>query len=186
MLVAVRRNLLPIFSTLLGLGLIGLLIYGVSHQAANRTLDELVAKDERPLAPDATHAMPILGSTTTSSLAAYKGKVVLLNLWASWCSTCQEEAPLLARTQSTMLKHNSTILGVTDEDAAPDSQSFVAKYHLTYPNLRDTDEAFVHAYGTVQLPESFIVNRQGRIVAIERGPIGSAFVNRALTLAETT
>jgi cytochrome c biogenesis protein CcmG/thiol:disulfide interchange protein DsbE len=183
----VRRNALPILVTLVGACLIGLLIYGVTAQGTNRTLDEQVAKGELPVAPNATSALPVIGATGSSSLASLRGKVVLLNFWAAWCTACQEEAPMLERAQSALQRHNSTILGVTYEDAAPDSQTFMRQYKVTYPNLRDSTGSFVHgAYGTSQLPESFIVNRQGRIVAIERGPIDQKFVNRALALAASS
>jgi cytochrome c biogenesis protein CcmG/thiol:disulfide interchange protein DsbE len=183
----VRRNALPIVVTLVGACLIGLLIYGVSAQGTNRTLDEQLAKGEQPLAPNANSMLPVLGAPSSRSLASFRGKVVLMNFWAAWCTGCQEEAPLLERAQSQLQRHNATILGVTYEDAAPDSQSFMRQYALTFPSLRDSTGEFVHGgYGTNQLPESFIVNRQGRIVAIERGPIEQRFVNRALALAEST
>ena len=105
------------------------------------------------------------------SLASLRGKVVVLNFWASWCEPCQVEAPLLERVQSSLRQHDGTVLGVTYLDASPDSQSFVRRYHLTYPNLRDNNGTFARSYGTDQLPESFIINRQGRIVAISRGEI---------------
>ena len=57
-------------------------------------------------------------------------------------------------------------------------------YHLTYPNLRDNDGAFAHSYGTDQLPESFVIDRQGHIVAISRGEIDQAFLDRAIALAQ--
>ncbi len=60
------------------------------------------------------------------------------------------------------------------------------RYHLTYPNLRDDDGAFAHSYGTDQLPESFIIDRQGRIVAISRGEIDQAFLDRAIALAQSS
>jgi peroxiredoxin len=75
------------------------------------------------------------------------------------------------------------VLGVTYLDASPDSESFVHHYHLTYPILRDNDGAFAHSYGTDQLPESFLIDRHGQIVAISRGEIGPEFVNRAVALA---
>jgi hypothetical protein len=60
----------------------------------------------------------------------------------------------------------------------------VRRFHVTYPNLRDTTGSFAHAYGTDRLPESFIVDRQGRIVSVSRGEIGQSFINRALALAQ--
>jgi len=77
-----------------------------------------------------------------------------------------------------------TVLGVTYQDASPDSEGFVRRYHLTYPVLRDTTGELAHSFGTRQVPESFIINRQGRIVAISRGEIEQGFVNQALELAE--
>ncbi len=78
------------------------------------------------------------------------------------------------------------MLGVTYQDASPDSESFVHRYHLTYPIVRDTSGDFARSYGTRQVPESFIINRQGRIVAIARGEIEQAFVNQAIALAESS
>jgi cytochrome c biogenesis protein CcmG/thiol:disulfide interchange protein DsbE len=181
---AVRGRLLPIFVSILGACLIGLLIYGISHQAASRTLDEAVHDGKHPLAPDAGHSLLGLAGTHTASLASYAGKVVVLNFWASWCEPCQEEAPLLERAQGQLERHDATVLGVTYLDASPDSEGFVRKYRLTYPNLRDTDGDFAHSYGTDQLPESFVIDRQGQIVAISRGEIGQAFLDRAIALAE--
>jgi len=60
------------------------------------------------------------------------------------------------------------------------------KYHLTYTNLRDNSGTFAHSYGTDQLPESFIIDRQGQIVAISRGEIDQSFLNHALALAESS
>jgi cytochrome c biogenesis protein CcmG, thiol:disulfide interchange protein DsbE len=184
----VRSRALPILVSLVGASLIGLLIYGVSAQSASRTLDERVAQRQRPRAPDATRSLPVLSGSgaARASLAAYRGKVVVLNFWASWCEPCQVEAPLLERVQSQLTRHDGTVLGVTYLDASPDSLGFVHRYRLTYPNLRDNNGAFAHSYGTDQLPESFVIDRQGHIVAISRGEIDQAFLNRALALAETS
>lgn len=183
---AVKRRLLPILASLAGACLIGLLIYGVTAKSASRTLDERVARDERPRAPDAARALPILGGHGKSSLASLKGKVVVLNFWASWCEPCQVEAPLLQRAQSTLARDGGTVLGVTYLDASPDSQSFVRHYHLSYPNLRDNTGDFAHSYGTDQLPESFVIDRDGHIAAISRGELDQKFLDRAIALAHST
>jgi cytochrome c biogenesis protein CcmG, thiol:disulfide interchange protein DsbE len=183
---AVKRRALPILASVAGACVVALLAYGVSAQSPNRTLDELVAHRQWPLAPEARRSLPVLGRPGSGSLASFKGKVVVLNFWASWCEPCQVEAPLLEHAQSSLQRHDATVLGVTYLDASPDSESFVRRYHLTYPNLRDSSGAFAHSYGTDQLPESFIIDREGRIVAISRGEIEQPFLNRALALAESS
>ena len=181
-----RRQLVPILVSLAGACLVGLLVYGVSAQSASRTLDDMVAQHKLPRAPDASTLLPLLGGSGESSLAAFKGKVVVLNFWASWCQPCQVEAPLLQRAQAQLARAGATVLGVTYQDASPDSLSFARTYHLTYPNLRDGGGGFVRAYGTAALPESFIVDRDGDIVAISRGEIGNAFLQRAVALARSS
>ena len=178
-----RPRPLPILISLAGACLIGLLIYGVSHQAANGTLDTLVAEGKHPLAPDARRMLPVLDGHGLSSVAALRGKVVILNFWASWCPPCRAEAPLLEHSQGALQKLGGTVLGVSYEDAVPDSEAFLKGHHLTYPNLRDDGGEFARSYGTDQLPESFIVDRSGHIVALERGEIGQKFIAKALALA---
>lgn len=181
-----RRLALPTIVSVLGASLIGLLIYGITHQAASRTLDNDVAHHHYPLAPEPNHALLSLSGSGSSDLTTYRGKVVLLNFWASWCVPCEEEAPLLERAQSTLLSDRATVLGVTYRDVTTDSRAFVRRFDLTYPILRDIDGNFAHSYGTDQLPESFLINRQGRVVLISRGEIDKAFVQRAVELAQSS
>ena len=172
--------------SLIGACLIGLLVYGISTQSANRSLDNLLAEGKRPLAPDPGQMLPVLGGNGLSSLASLRGKVVVLNFWASWCPPCEEEAPLLQRAEGPLHKLGATVLGVTYEDVVPDSEKFVVSHHLTYPNLRDDTGEFAHSYGTDQLPESFLVDRTGYIVALARGEIEQKFIAKALALARAT
>jgi cytochrome c biogenesis protein CcmG, thiol:disulfide interchange protein DsbE len=181
-----KRLLLPAAVSLAAAGLLALLIYGVSTQASSRTLDEQVAGHHYPQAPDAYRALPVLGGAGNASIASFRGRVLVLNFWASWCEPCRTEAPLLQRAQSALQAARGTVLGVSYLDASGDSEAFVRHYRLTFPQLRDGDGVFAHSYGTNQLPESFIIDRTGRVEAVSRGEIGESFVQRALALARSS
>lgn len=175
---------MPMIAALAGAALVGLLVFGVLALGSNRTLDQAVAAGRYPLAPNYTESLPDLSGSGQGSLASYRGKVVLLNVWASWCQPCQQEAPLLESAQHQLEAHGATVLGVSDKDAADDSASFMRRYHLTYPDLRDVNGEFSESFGTAALPESFLIDTHGRIVAISRGEIEADFVQHAVAVAE--
>jgi cytochrome c biogenesis protein CcmG/thiol:disulfide interchange protein DsbE len=181
-----KRQYMPIIAGLVGVALIGLLVYGVSSQAPVRTLDDSVARHVHPRAPSSGDELPFLARGGRASLASYAGKVVVLNFWASWCTPCREEAPRLERTQRELSRHAGMVLGVTFRDASVDSLSFIKRYHLTYPNLDDTSSEFARAYGTNEIPESFVIDRHGHVVAISRQEASAVFLKRAVALAESS
>ena len=157
--------------------LAGLLIYGLVQTGDDTTLDQAVKQDKRPAAPD--HVLPRLDGPGEQSLADYRGRVVVLNFWASWCTPCRVEAPLLEQTQK-QLADRGTVLGVTYKDYAADSRKFVRKFGLTYPNLRDDRLQLAPRYGTSALPETFVIDRRGRIVALSRGQVTREFLDHAV------
>ncbi len=164
----------------LGALLAGLLVYGLVQRKDDTTLDQAVKRDQRPAAPD--HALPRLEGDGTQSLADYRGRVVVLNFWASWCDPCREEAPLLEGVQK-RLGSRGTVLGVTYKDYAADSRKFVREHGLTYPNLRDDRLQLAPRYGTRALPETFVIDRRGRIVALSRGQVTRPFLDNAINRA---
>jgi cytochrome c biogenesis protein CcmG, thiol:disulfide interchange protein DsbE len=174
----VKRNAVPIVAILVAAALVGLLVYGVVQRGANRTLDDAVASGKRPVAP--TRSLPVLHGSGERSLASYRGKPVILNFWASWCTPCRIEAPLLESAQQRLSRAGGTVLGVTFRDASPDSDAFVKKFGLTYPSLRDVDGKLANAYGTRALPETFVIDRQGRVAALTRGVVDRQFLEDAL------
>src|SRR5437660_12205336 len=98
-------------------------------------------------------ALPVLGSGARERLADLRGKVVVLNVFASWCDPCKAEAPILEQEQRKLAKAGGTILGVTYLDNSNDSERFVRQWHITYPVLRDVDGDFVRSFGTTGVPE---------------------------------
>jgi cytochrome c biogenesis protein CcmG, thiol:disulfide interchange protein DsbE len=186
LIVVVHRAYMPLLACLGGAALVALLIFGVLALGSNRTLDQALADGQHPQAPDYTLALPVLSGGGSSSLARYRGHVVLLNFWASWCPPCRNEAPLVETAQRELQRHGGTVVSVSTQDTAADSLGFRNQYHLTYPDLRDVSGGFVHTYGTAALPESFILDGQGRIMAISRGEIDKGFVARAVALAESS
>jgi cytochrome c biogenesis protein CcmG, thiol:disulfide interchange protein DsbE len=162
---------------LLGALLAGLLVYGIVQRGDDRTLDAAVRDGKRPPAPD--RELPRLETSGSGSLKAYRGKVVFLNFWASWCDPCREEVPLLTRFQR-KLGERGTVLGVTYKDDPAASLAFARKFDVNYPSLRDSKLQLAPEYGTRALPETFVIDARGRLVAVSRGQVNRGFLDNAL------
>jgi peroxiredoxin len=105
------------------------------------------------------------------SLADYKGKVVLLNIWATWCSPCVEEMPSMEKLHQELKGEGFEILAVSiDASGAKDVLPFMKKYKLSFPALTDTRGAIKELYQTTGVPESFIIDKDGIIVEKVIGP----------------
>ncbi len=175
-----RRALIPGVVIAAACGLLALLAFGVASQGANTSIDSAVARGVYPVAPNARLALPILGSTQSESLADLRGKVVVLNVFASWCDPCRAEAPILEQEQRTLVSRNATILGVTYLDNSSDSEQFVRQEHISYPVVRDVSGNFVRSFGTTGVPETFVIDRQGRIAALRRYQVDAAWLRATL------
>ena len=172
--------------TLAAAALVALLTYGVASVGPDTSLDKALQEGKRVDAPVAE--LPRLGAGGTGSLADQKGKVVVLNVWASWCPPCKSEMPLLERTHSRITSQGGLVLGIDTQDAPDDALRFLRDKRITFPSLRDRDRDYVRKLGVSGYPETFLIDRSGRIAALQRGPIDHAWLDRHLPrlLAEET
>ena len=123
---------------------------------------------EGSTAPDFT--LPLLNGGT-ATLSDYRGKVVLLNIWATWCNPCREEMPSM-QTLSQQLKGKPFVILAASIDVrgALDVQPFVQQLGLTFPILLDQDKKLPDMYQTTGVPESLIIDKNGVIKKRVIGP----------------
>jgi len=142
-------------------GLLALLVWKLAHQQH--------APQVGAVAPAFT--LRQLDGPGKVSLASLRGHPVVLNFWASWCVTCKGEARVLEHDWRRYRSHGLVVLGIDKEDFAADARRFVTAHSLTFPVLEDGSGKVTGSYGILQIPETYVVNRRGRIVAHLAGPI---------------
>jgi cytochrome c biogenesis protein CcmG, thiol:disulfide interchange protein DsbE len=159
--IAVPRKAFPLF--LLGLGtiLIGISAYFILQDGSSQTDFSTTPVKVNLPAPELT-LTDIQG--ISRSLADYRGQVVLVNLWATWCQPCKEEMPALQSFYDKYREQGFVVIAVNDGDPTADVLQFVKDYQLTFPVWLDpTYIATEQTFKTLNLPSSFVIDRSGRI-----------------------
>jgi cytochrome c biogenesis protein CcmG, thiol:disulfide interchange protein DsbE len=127
--------------------------------------------------------LPSFGSGDLS-LASYRGKVVVVNFWASWCPDCKLEARALATAAKQWSGKNVVFLGVDGQDLGSAAKSYMRRYGVDYPVVHDINGNAVKTWGVTGFPETFFVTPQGQVVPPHyAGPITVADLSAAIKQA---
>lgn len=173
-----RKFVIPGMVVAAAVALLVLLVYGVSNHTDTASIDAKVASGHYPVAPGYRTELPMLGTSHRADLASFRGKVVLVNFYASWCTACRAEAHLLSHEQRVLARHGATIVGVSWKDSSNATERFNRQFGLDYPVLRDVNGNLASSLGTYQMPETFLLNAQGKIVALSREEIDQRWLNQ--------
>src|SRR3954451_13274423 len=178
---------------------LALLTYGLLSKGTDDRIDKALASGRAPAAPH--FALEVLGRGSLPprlqrsvgpeiagdrlSLAQLRGVPVVLNMWASWCSPCREEAARLERGWRAAGPAGVLFLGLDIQDLRGDARSFARKYGATYPSVRDSGRDVANSYGATGIPETYFIDEQGRVVAHARGPVDTEQLRAGVEAART-
>jgi peroxiredoxin len=115
-------------------------------------------------------ALPRVDGGAPISLAELRGRVVLVNFWATWCKPCEEEMPAMQRLHQALAGTDFELLAVSVDQSADDVKAFRDRLGLTFPILLDPERRVSGAYQTYRYPESYLIDRDGRILSRYVGP----------------
>lgn len=175
----IRTRVIPAIAGTLVVGLLALLAYALFAPEslrvdAKQTVTEFgaVVYDEPRPAPEFTLA----GFDGSSfSLSDYRGQVVVLNFWASWCDPCIAEMPMLNRIADEFEGDNVVIVGVNVWDTNEAARRFIDELNVTYPVIEDNASTSIAVeFGLTGVPETFVINPDGEIVTYYRGEFSNA------------
>jgi cytochrome c biogenesis protein CcmG/thiol:disulfide interchange protein DsbE len=122
-----------------------------------------------PAAPDFT--LDRLDGDGELQLSALEGKAVVLNFWASWCIPCKEEAPFLEEVWRENRHRGLVVVGLDAKDFRTDARRFAKRFGLTFPLVYDGPGDSTGPYGVTGFPETFVIDREGRVVAAFAGGV---------------
>ena len=160
-----------LFAFLAVLAVVGLLGFG------------LLSKGEAQIAvgePVPDRELPVLGGEGSGSIADYRGRWVLVNLWASWCVPCRAEAPELDRFARRYRQRSVTVVGINVQDNSDDALAFLDEFETTYPQLRSVGDERSEAFGSTGVPENFLVDPKGRLALIWPGPVDERILRESV------
>jgi peroxiredoxin len=145
--------------------------------ASRKTHPAAASAKEHSLAPDFT--LPQLDGTPLR-LSAYRGKVVLLDFWATWCVPCREETPHFVELQQRYGSRGLQIIGISMDDGPEPVRAFYQQFHMDYPVVMGDAKTGELYGGVLGLPIAFLIGRDGRIETKYIGATDSASFETAI------
>ena len=162
-------------------GLLALLVWKVVDEQRGTASGQL-AKGRTPMAP--AFSLRRLDRPGELSLASLRGKAVVVNFWASWCDPCAKEAKTLDAAWRKYRSQGLVVVGMNARDFDGDARRFARKYGMTYPLVHDGPGKTLEPYGVDAFPETFFVDRTGKIVGDHvQGPVDRETLDRNIRLA---
>jgi cytochrome c biogenesis protein CcmG/thiol:disulfide interchange protein DsbE len=143
-------------------GLLGLLVWKVANDERSQVSRAALREGKAVRAPDFT--LDRIDRNGSLSLTSLRGKVVVINFWASWCGPCRDEAPILERAWRKHRDRGLVLVGIDYNDFDGDARSFARKVGWSYPLVRDRSGKVLARYGGTGVPETYVVDRRGRLV----------------------
>ena len=169
--VLVHKTVWLLSACLLVVGLsIGGHLLASTRSVAPATLVQLQNIDSHPQAPDFT--LTDVNTGAKLSLSDYKGKVVLLDFWATWCGPCRIEIPWFVEMQQKYQSQGFVVIGAATRDSEDAVKKFYQQFHLNYPVAMGNDDLSAQYGGLIGLPTSFVIGRDGRIYSEHTGTTG--------------
>jgi cytochrome c biogenesis protein CcmG/thiol:disulfide interchange protein DsbE len=147
-------------------GLFGLLVWKLTHQSHPAKVG----------GPVPSFTLRRLEGDGTLSLASLRGKPAVINFFASWCGPCKAEAKIL-ESASQQYKGRIAFVGIDYHDVTSDGRKFLRAHDITFPTVQDGSGKIGDEYGLTGVPETFVVNAQGRLL---KHIAGTLTVNRSL------
>ncbi len=117
-------------------------------------------------------APPFSGNTLDGQpigLAGLRGKVVVIDFWASWCAPCKEEMPVLERLWRKYRDQGLVVVGVSVDNELPNAKTFIGQVKVTFPIVHDAKHAIADRYSPPRMPTSLIVDKAGKIRFVHGG-----------------
>jgi cytochrome c biogenesis protein CcmG, thiol:disulfide interchange protein DsbE len=156
----------------LAIGLVALLFILLAWSLVNDDGGDLAKqanRGDRPTAPDFT--LERLDRDGELELSSLRGKAVVLNLWASWCIPCKDEAPYLEQVWRSRRDGGVVVVGLDAKDFRSDARRFADRFDLTFPLVYDGPGHTLDGYNATGFPETFVIDREGRVVAAFAGAV---------------